>query len=315
MSSDLSALLAGYLGAQLGRTVEIMDLHRISIGHSRAMYSVTTTAGRFVVRAEQGGVFGTSGAAEYKVMQALAAAGAPVARVRWLEPTGTVIGNPFFVMDHVASTPTADEREMSASTARQFVAALDAMHRIPPSAVAGAVPEPDANDPRAATRAQIDRWAEVYRSAAPWPNPLLEEAAAWLHLHAPPCRRVGVVHGDAGPGNALVLDGSIAAITDFEFTHLGDPMEDWSFCSAMRGSRTMPLEDWYAIFREVAGVEASPEEWAYWEAFNLFKGACANVTCLDLYRRRVNPAPNMAIIGTALHHSFLRRLVDHTGAS
>ena len=50
--------------------------------------------------------------------------------------------------------------------------------------------------------------------------------------------------------------------------------------------------------------------WSYWEAFNLFKGACANCTCLALFERGRNRAPNMAIIGTVLHRSFLRRLVD-----
>lgn len=313
--SDLRAALERYLSERLGEAVAAGAPQRISVGHSRAMYLLPTDHGRFVVRVEQGGVFGTSGASEYAVMQALHDAGVPVARPRWLEPTGDVLGQPFFVMDHVASTPQTDERSMDAPTAERFVAALDAMHR---SAWSTGGPdglpfvEPPADDPHAATRRRLRHWLEIARGAAESANPLLEEGASWLDLHAPPAGRIGIVHGDAGPGNVLVLDGRIAAITDFEFSHLGDPMEDWSFCSAMRGSRTMPRTEWYAIFERSAGVVAPPEAWAYWEAFNLFKGACANVTCLDLFRRGVNRAPNMAIIGTALHHSFLRRLVAIT---
>jgi hypothetical protein len=52
------------------------------------------------------------------------------------------------------------------------------------------------------------------------------------------------------------------------------------------------------------------ERWRYWEAFNLFKGACANRTCLAVFEDGRNRAPNMAIIGTTLHQVFLRRLVD-----
>jgi hypothetical protein len=117
------------------------------------------------------------------------------------------------------------------------------------------------------------------------------------------------VHGDAGPGNLVHGGGRVLALTDFEFTHLGDPDEDWVFCVAMRGARTMTRASWTRILDE-RGVHLDDERFRYWEAFNLFKGACANATCLTLFERGVNPAPNMAIIGTALHQTFLRRLVD-----
>ena len=90
-----------------------------------------------------------------------------------------------------------------------------------------------------ATRAQIDRWYHVYRAEADVAIPLLEEGAAWLHHHAPALDRVGIVHGDPGPGN-FVHDGRrVIAFTDWEFTHLGDPMEDWAYLVNMRGARTM----------------------------------------------------------------------------
>jgi aminoglycoside phosphotransferase (APT) family kinase protein len=118
------------------------------------------------------------------------------------------------------------------------------------------------------------------------------------------------VHGDPGPGNVLCADGQVLAVTDWEFAHVGDPAEDWSYSLSMRGSRTMPREAWLELFEREAGVRMSDQQWRYWEAFNLFKGACANRTCLGLFQSGENRAPNMAIIGTALHHSFLRRLVD-----
>ena len=45
----------------------------------------------------------------------------------------------------------------------------------------------------------------------------------------------------------------------------------------------------------------------YWSVFNFFKGACANLTCRRVFRT-VNPAPNMALIGTALHQTYVRQL-------
>jgi aminoglycoside phosphotransferase (APT) family kinase protein len=228
--------------------------------------------------------------------------------VRWYEPTGTVIGQPFFLMDFLDGAATGrDDRTMSDELARDFVARLHELHTTPfaehlDATVAAADATPWA----------IDRWLKVYRRSATLPIPLLEEGAAWLHRHAPVCRSVGIVHGDPGPGN-FVHDGArVTAFTDWEFTHLGDPAEDWAYLVTMRGSRTMSREAWLRLFRDVAGVEVSDAELHFWSVFNFFKGACANVTCVNVFRT-INPAPNMVLIGTALHQTYVRqtaRLVE-----
>jgi aminoglycoside phosphotransferase (APT) family kinase protein len=309
MDDDDQARLAEYLSAQRGSPTKILDVRRLSVGHSRAMHRVETDGGTYVVRVEQGGVFGTSSGEEFALMRGLAQAGYPVAPALWYEPTGEVLGEPFFVMGFVEGAELADERAMDEATAADFVRILAELHAIDWSA-AGIRPTIVPDSPSAATHLQIDRWAGIYRAAVPQPIPLLEEAAAWLHRNAPPLDRVSVVHGDAGPGNVVQADERIVAVTDWEFAHLGDPAEDWSFCVAMRGARTMPRETWLAMFERIAGVHLSEQTWTYWEAFNLFKGACANTTCLAVFESGANRAPNMAIIGTVLHRSFLRRLVD-----
>ncbi len=301
--------IAAFIGAQLGKSLEVVDLRRITVGHSRAMYRVETDDGnRYMLRMEQGGVFGTSSTEECSVMRWLRSAGVAVADVRWYDPTGSVLGQPFFIMDFIPGAEGADERGVDQDTCKAFVCALNDLHHLPLDA--GPVPFATVPaSPDQATHLQIDRWAGCYRNASPIPIPLLEEAAAWLHLNAPPLTRLAVVHGDAGPGNFVHADGAVVAITDWEFAHLGDPAEDWVFCAAMRGARTMDRSAWIALFADV-GVELTASEWRYWEAFNLFKGACANRTCLTLFESGVNRAPNMAIIGTSLHQVFLRRLAD-----
>ena len=292
----------------------ITELARIGTGHSRAMYRVTTTSGdRVVVRIEQGGVFGTTSAEEFGVMQALHRAGFPVARVRGYERDPSVLGQPFFVMDYIdgGRTPEDGERAVDATTAAAFVRTLHQLHQLDWEAaqVRFAV-EPA--DPDEATHRQIDRWAGI-AAAEPRPSPLLEEAAAWLHRCAPPLDRLSIVHSDAGPGNFVHTAGQVLAVTDWEFAHLGDPAEDWAYCAVMRGSSTMSRDAWIELYRSEAGVELSPGQWRYWEAFNLFKGACANRTTLQLLANGANRAPNMVIIGAALHQVFLRRLVDLVG--
>jgi aminoglycoside phosphotransferase (APT) family kinase protein len=290
--------------------VTIGELRRIATGNSRAMWFVAMSdATRYVVRVEQGGVFGTASSDEFAMMQAAHTLGCRVAPVRWLETAGDVIGRPFFVMDFVDGAETGrDDRSMSTELAIDFVRHLSELHRTDWASALG-----PPGDPAQATHAQIDRWHRTYLGATgDIAIPLLEEGAAWLHHHALPVERPGIVHGDPGPGN-VVHDGQrVVAFTDWEFAHVGDPMEDWVYLVTMRGNRTMPPGDWLALFREVAGVEVTERDLHYWSVFNHFKGACANATCRRVFAT-TNPAPNMGIIGTALHQTYVRRVAALIG--
>jgi aminoglycoside phosphotransferase (APT) family kinase protein len=298
--------LQQWIGEQRGAPVEVAELRRITTGHSRGNWFLELGDGsRYVVRVEQGGVFGTAGADEFEFMEAVGRLGFPVAAVRWLEPTGEVLGQPFFVMDFIEGgvATEREDRSLAPDLAVDFVRRLEQLHMLDWD---GTLQGPSADE---ATHVQIERWADVYRSASALPVPLLEEGAAWLHDRAPPLDRVALVHGDPGPGN-FVHDGQrVLAFTDWEFSHLGDPTEDWAFLVSMRGARTMQREDWLALIRRQAGVELDPEVLRYWQAFNLFKGACANRSCLTSFAG-ANPAPNMALIGTVLQQSFMRQMAD-----
>ena len=305
MREELGAFLTGVFS----RDVAVDSIDRISVGHSRAMFRVGLSDGtRVIVRREQGGVFGSSSTEEYRVMAALFAAGYPVAEVVAYEPTGNVLGQPFFVMKELtAARPGEDERIVDEAAARDFIRTLARLHAIDPATLPFSV---QPNDPSDATHLQVDRWLAIYRHASPVPIPLVDDAARWLHRHAPALDRLATVHGDAGPANFVHEGGRVVAITDWEFTHAGDPAEDWVFCIAMRGVTTMSRARWLQLFGEEAGVHLDEETIRYWEAFNLFKGACANRTTLTIFEQGTNLNPNMGIIGTTLHQFFLRRLVD-----
>jgi aminoglycoside phosphotransferase (APT) family kinase protein len=297
--------LEEFLTRSRGVPSPIASMLRITAGHSRAMWRVALADGpSLVVRVEQGGVFGTSGTDEARVMRALKSAAFPVAAVLWEEQTGSVLGQPFFVMEDLGpSDPTPDgtERSLAAPDAVALVQLLARLHRLPAEVVGDA--EPDGGTP-----GEVRRWADVYRASS-GQIPLLDEAEAWLLCHAPRVARLAPVHGDAGPGNFIHRGGKAIGLTDFEFIHLGDPAEDWVFCAAMRGSRTMSRQAWEELFAAEAGVQLDAAAWRYWEAFNLFKGACANLSAGAAFNA-TTPAPNLLSVGTAAHQMFLRRLAD-----
>lgn len=308
MAPALERYFAARLGADSRAAVEGPE--RIATGNSRAMLAVAVEYERdsvkqrreFVLRVEQGGVFGTESIDEVRLMRALRTAGLPVAPVRWFERDTSILGARFFVMDRVAGRGENPDigsiRECLRLLRRQHD--LDWQH-----AGLGFLGAP--STPRAATLAQIARWERVYREACFLPVPLLDEAAAWLRRNAPTPERAVLVHGDPGPGNYMYEGDEIRAITDWEFAHIGDADEDWVYLATVRGAGR-PREEWRELFASEAGVEVSDEAWHYWDAFSQFKGACANVTALRVFANGANQAPNMAAVGTSIHLLMLNRL-------
>jgi aminoglycoside phosphotransferase (APT) family kinase protein len=58
-------------------------------------------------------------------------------------------------------------------------------------------------------------------------DPLLTYAVGWLRRHAPrEVARVSLVQGDTGPVNFMFDGDRVTAVVDWEWGHLGDPMED-----------------------------------------------------------------------------------------
>ena len=218
------------------------------------------------------------------LMQSLHASGFAVANVRWLEQSSDVLGQPFFVMDYIEPAQRAMVTRWN-HDGSGFVRTLAGLHALEPSAHLPAV------DLEQSTHILIEHWRNVGKSGGTPRVPLLDAAEMWLHQNAPASRRLSLVHGDAAPDNVLSTDGEVVALTDWEFGHVGDPAEDWSWCASIGGSQTMSREAWIALFEREAGVRMSNEQWNYWEAFNLYKAACADRSCLGLFESGVNAHP------------------------
>lgn len=118
--------------------------------------------------------------------------------------------------------PEAQDKD---ALAQGFVAQLAALHRLdardPAFAPLGDASEP----PTERIRQNLAEWRSLNLAAGA--DPILQVALAWLARNVPDDRGPPVVlHGDAGPGNFLYNGSEVAALIDWELTHLGDPMED-----------------------------------------------------------------------------------------
>ncbi len=127
--------------------------------------------------------------------------------------------------EFVSGNDRFPQAEDKSALAREFVSQLAALHRLdasdPAFAALGDVSEP----PAERIRANIAKWQRDNLAAGA--DPVFQIALAWLARNVPAdCGSTVVLHGDAGPGNFLFNGSEIAALVDWELTHLGDPMED-----------------------------------------------------------------------------------------
>lgn len=308
--------VAAFLSHALGRPVGVTALSRLASGQSRETLVVRTDQPRepdLVFRIEQGGVLGTSSEPEFRLLQALHGGPVPVPRPRWLEDDPRWFGYPFMVTERVdgdGGFGYLADAERARDVLRLYVASIGELHRHSPGALgleALGIPA----DTRESTLQQLDLWEGRYERYRYEREPLLDEAIAWLRRNVPePRRPVRLNHGDLSAGNFILREGRIVAHVDWEWSNLGDPMEDVAFFAYIKGRMFGPPETILDLLREVEAFDIGGAELRYWEVFNYMKAACANIATLKVFNEGRNHGLNMVAIGTGGFLGFTRRTAE-----
>jgi aminoglycoside phosphotransferase (APT) family kinase protein len=218
----------------------------------------------------------------------------PVPRVRWLEPTGTVLGTPFFLMDYVSGVVPPDVMPYTFGGNWFFDAPADAQRTLQDNTVdvlAKLHSIPDAETTfgflangaeRNALRRNLDWLKSWYEFAVPdiGRSSLLERAFDWLEANWPEdvaATKPVLVWGDSRIGNVLYEDFKPIAVLDWEMATLGPREMDvaWMIFAHMvfqelAGLAGMPgLPDFMresdvkATYAEKTGVELGDLHWFY----------------------------------------------------
>jgi len=300
------ATLAAWLTAEHGSPVTITRAEVIGGGFSRRMWRTTVSIDglqqNVIVRIEQGGMFGTETMTEVAAMRGLLAAGYRVPAITHVEATGSVLGEPFFVMEEVRGEVRLDDAGLD-----DIIRSVADLHKGPVSAI-----DDSGRSAQQVISDNIDGWLDLYRTHSPLPIPLIEQGAAWLRANLEPTGPSVIVHGDAGPGNALFDTENGLTVLDWEFAHVGDAAEDWAYLALIRGRRTMSPEAWKTRLAETIGLEYTEAQWRNWLAYNHFRGACVNLTALTVFTEGSHRTADQLAIGIAVHLRFLGQMLDIT---
>ena len=232
---------------------------------------------------------------QFEVMRTVGALTAiPVPTVRWIEPTGEVLGRPFFVMDRIdgevppdvmpytfgnnwlADASAAQQRTLQDST----VKVLATLHGIPNAASTFAYL--DEHDGETALRRHFGRVQQWYEFAATGlgRSPLLDRTISWLEQHWPTEIADGetvLCWGDSRIGNVLYRDFRPVAVLDWEMVTLGPRELDVAWLifahrvfeelAGLAGMPGLPSvlreDDVRATYRALSGAELGDLHWFY----------------------------------------------------
>jgi aminoglycoside phosphotransferase (APT) family kinase protein len=241
-----------------------------------------------------GSLLDTDRSVEFKVLKALEGTSVPTPAVHWADPDGRWLGTPSLVMDRIDGDCDWHVLNNSSLTlavrlglARAFLALLTDIQSMDwQSAGLGEILEDPGQD---AAKAALSHWEAELRRVQLEPVPELELVLEWLRTHARPSKRTVLVHGDFKPGNALIKDGMIVAMLDWETAHLGDPLEDlgWVTNPVRRVEHQLPGE-WeraqiVAAFEGLTGLTVDDDALTWWNVFSCWKLAIIVLTGLHAF--------------------------------
>ena len=266
--------------------------------------------------------------------------GVPVPQVRWIEPTGEVLGTPFFLMDRVDGlvprdvlpynfgdnwlfdASHEDQRRLQDST----VQVLADLHAFPDAADTFSFLDPPGDGPTALARnlAQVRAW---YDFAVPGigRSQITERGLAWLETHLPETDEAVLCWGDARIGNVLYRDFEPVGVLDWEMATIGPREMDVSwivFAHRVFESITSMLEmpglphllreeDVVATYEALTGVTLGPLDW-----YHVYAGVEWCIVFMRTGARQIHfgEIERPDDIETLMHHKPLfESLLDRVG--
>jgi aminoglycoside phosphotransferase (APT) family kinase protein len=308
----LDAYLAKNLAGYSGRP----EVRRFSGGQSNPTFLIESGERRYVLRKKPAGDLLPSAhmiEREYRVLRALGDSAVPVPRTYLLCDDASLIGTPFYVMDHVAGRVLRDPAlpELAPGERR---AVYDAMARLLATLHAvdyAACGLSDYGKPGNYFRRQIDRFTQQYRMARTHDVPAMDRLIAWLPDHVPEDDTTALVHGDYQLSN-LVLHPSeprIVALLDWELSTLGHPLADLAYsCTKYHSEEATTLgegvpneAEYIAAYTEGTRRNGLPD-WSFYLAFAFFRSASIGQ---GVYRRGL--AGNATSDDALSHHGDAAR--------
>ncbi len=278
---------------------KVSEFRQLMGGYSKATYIATIAhddkATSVVIRKDSPGLpTGSSVTGEFPVLGEMHKIGIPVPAPLWIEPDTTLCGGAFMGVSFAEGKPANQivpedpvaRRKWAQSTAE----VLGQLHRDT------TIENGDVREPVAAEIDDLER-RMLERERAPHPGLLV--GIGWLRQHLdelrerPACR----IHGDVGFHNMLMRDDRIAAMLDWEFSRIGDPVEDLASIKPFM-DQIEAWDEFYETYQAICGFTLNTHADNY---FNVWREARNMVACIGSLNSLLMPgvkAVPLTVAGT-----------------
>ena len=258
---------------------------------------------------------------EYHVMKALEHADVPVARMVAYCANESVIGTPFYVMEHVRGRIFWNVQLPGLSRAErgdiyeELVRVLARIHQVD----LGAFGLEGYGKHGHYVERQIERWSKQYRASETERIAPMDRLIAWLPENVPGGDETTLVHGDYRLDNLIFhqTEPRCLAVIDWELSTLGHPLADLAY-TCMLYDITMPgigglqgvdfaatgIPSERAFVDRYRELTRRPEihDFSYFKAFSLFRLAAI---VQGVYKRALQgnaSSENAVMYGAAVKH-------------
>jgi aminoglycoside phosphotransferase (APT) family kinase protein len=292
---EIEQRLADRLTDVLGQPVRIEELRRLTAGANSETWSFQAHSGeqgrRLVLRRQPGGGHGPLGMTrEAEAIAAAAAAGVAVPPVVDFASNDAALGAPYLIAGHIdgETIPRKILRDERYAGARAGLAAelgrtLARIHSIPLDSVPAL---------RSAPPGDLEHLRTLYLELDT-PSAVTEIALSWLADHQPEPVAETVVHGDFRNGNLIISESGLAAVLDWELTHIGDPREDlgwlvvkcWRFGTEPEVGGFGSLDELLDGYEEIAGHRPDAQAVRWWQ---IYRTVWWSIGCAQMAQRHLS---------------------------
>ena len=326
MNEALAGKLQAALTRQLGRTVDVRDLARLTGGATKQTYAFTAQEGgsarRLImqltsvgeqVNAESEMTPRLNGEYDARLTMAAAAKGVLVPKVVCILHKDDGLGSGYV-------TEFVDGQTLGAKISRDsaFLPAHEKMTEQAGIMLARIHSIDRATVPFLKEHGPQDQ-VRIYRKLVEHHSyrlPALEFGLRWAEQNVPQRNQLGVIHGDFRNGNFIATpEAGIRAVLDWEIGQVGDPMQDlgwfcvktWRFGGSRPAGGFGSREKLFEAYEKESGRTVDVDAVRFWEAFGSVKWA---VMCLRKGLQYTEPGRKLELEQCAIGRRVEEPLYD-----
>jgi len=254
---------------------------------------------------------------EHALLDFLADAGLEVPRPLWLEPDDSFLGKPFLLFPQLPGKAVFGDWHAAPEERRamvlETVRLMARLHALDPFSSGVVDPALATRAPQEIVRDYIRHWRDKWVRRRSHPSLILETAFDWLIRNAPASLpHARFVHSDISFRNTLIEDGRLSALLDWEFWHLGDPMEDLSYFRLV-AEPYVAWDEAMQAYQQAGGSPYDPERAAFYEVWRSVRNGTTTTTAWWGFLNGAYPASKAAYQGISLYRLFLRDVALQLG--